>query len=150
MRLATMDLQDWQEQAPFVDTLCLPIYELQFANKQLDIVRGREIERIASLVEKKLTGRLLLLPAMSYVFDKAYLARVIDKLQQSGFNYLLLLTDRDDIQMDNPVVSCFSVPTDGDTPLSEEEIEAQAEKCFQHVVDWWMNFSPAASNEQKA
>lgn len=142
MHLATIDLKDWQENASYIDTLCLPIYSLKFSEKQLDLNKGREIEKIAHWVEEKLTGRMLLLPAISYASEEdqvfqQYVQWVITELENSGFHYLVILTDQKLKLNHDSTLSILQVPTT-EEPRTSEEIEEVAQHFVQQVIDLWL------------
>ena len=66
MRLTEMRQDEWTKVAPYVDTLCLPVYRTAFSEKRIRLEERRVVEAVADRVERALTGRLLLLPAIAY------------------------------------------------------------------------------------
>ena len=66
MRLSTMRREEWAKVAPYIDTLCLPVYRIAFSEKQIQLEEKRVVEEVAGRVERALTGRLLLLPAIAH------------------------------------------------------------------------------------
>jgi hypothetical protein len=100
MKWKSMNQEEWKDVAAFVDTLILPIHSVELRDKQVGIENSRLIEWIAESLEQKLTGRVLLLPAISYIGQnhdvfKMYLNEIIKEINHSGFYYLVLITNRD-------------------------------------------------------
>ncbi|MBA4496060.1 DUF2487 family protein [Paenactinomyces guangxiensis] len=152
MRLSTLEISEWRQNAPYIDTLCLPVYSIHIEEKQILDQQGRSVERVARLLEKKLTGRLLLLPAITYTSKDekvflSYLNEVIGQLSRSGFYHLILITDERhaslcgnlEIQTDAVQLLCYSL--DFGENSTEEQIEQRAEVLYQKVVNMWQNTS---------
>lgn len=142
LHLATIDLKDWQENASYIDTLCLPVYSLRFSEKQLDLNRGKEIEKIAHWVEEKLTGRMLLLPAISYADEsdqvfQQYVQQVVSELKNSGFHYLVILTDQKLKLEDDSTLSILQIPT-LEEPRTSEQLEELAKHFVEQIIDLWL------------
>ncbi|SEN28408.1 DUF2487 family protein [Lihuaxuella thermophila] len=151
MRLNTMDMDQWSQYAPYVDTLCLPIYPLRIKDKQIEIQRGQVVERVASLVEKQLTGRLLLLPSITYVGQEeaffAYVTEIVQDLAGSGFYHLVLVTDGEvhalcekvRAETSAPPMQIISHGVQTATILTDEQIEQEAGIIYQRIIDMWQN-----------
>lgn len=80
MRLDQINQDGWKEVAAFVDTLCLPVASVRIKEKELDIKNGKMVQYFAEELEKTLTGRLLLLPSVSYTGqNRRFLNRIFMK-----------------------------------------------------------------------
>lgn len=154
MRLATMNLNEWQEYAKYVDTLCLPIYSISIQDKQIDMEHGRTLERVVSVLERRLTGRILLLPTISYIGQNqeaflSYLNEIIKMMNQSGFYHLILVTDQqhtflcEDVKTQDPnqLLQVFCHVCKFGQDLSDEVIERETDILFQNVLQMWQNQS---------
>ncbi|MCH5585460.1 YpiF family protein [Shimazuella sp. AN120528] len=96
MRLLEQNETNWTSIAPYLDTVCLPVYQYRMVHKELQLEEANLIEYITEELEKKLIGRMLLLPACSLIGrDEKLLQTVItsfDKeLVHSGFHYRFLV-----------------------------------------------------------
>ncbi len=142
MLLSTLELKDWKKVAPYVDTVCLPIYSISNANKQLNLQSAQAIEQIATLLEKKISGRLLLLPAICYaegepsIFQQ-YLIHLMREFLRIGFHYVVTISDHPIPTMDPKEIEQIHCCMDLDR-FTEEEIVRFAERCFQQTLDLWV------------
>ncbi|WP_175482462.1 DUF2487 family protein [Thermoflavimicrobium dichotomicum] len=98
MRWTEIKQNEWEQLAPYVDTLCLPIYSFDLTEKKWNRRQAEIIEQIAQRFEKRLMGRVLLLPAISYMGKDAeifssYLNEVIQELAGFSFHYLVMVAD---------------------------------------------------------
>lgn len=140
MFLSSIDPKNWQKDAPYVDTVCLPLYTNPFFDEQ-GLERARVIEQIAFQVERKVTGRLLLIPAICYSRDdfsvfQTYLQQVIHSFQQTGFHYVITIADQPIAVRQEKIEHLhFQVEK---KQYSQEEIEVSAEECFQQIFDSWL------------
>lgn len=140
MLLSTLDREDWKIVAPYIDTICLPIYSISSFDKQFDVKKAQEIEQIASRVEKKITGRLLLLPAVCYtggdpsIFQQ-YLKQIMGSFLQSGFHYAITISDQAIPTIDQKEIKHLHFNIDQD---SKEQVEESAENCFQQILHLWV------------
>lgn len=98
MRLQTLKRQEWQQVAPFVDTLIVPIASFFIEQKQLSFQSFDRMEMIAQRVEQSLQGRVFLFPTIvDYGMDPELFSTVIrntiDTFQNSGFSHIIVLAD---------------------------------------------------------
>ncbi|MFC4078072.1 DUF2487 family protein [Salinithrix halophila] len=96
MRLTNLDMEEWKQSAPYVDSLLVPVYGIRLPGKQPELFGPRLTERVAKAVEQELTGRLLLMPAIPYqgLDDKvffSYIDSVVRELAPYGFHHLFFL-----------------------------------------------------------
>jgi hypothetical protein len=138
----TLQKREWQEVAPYVDTLILPLYTLRMQAKQFDVERGKQLEQVIDLLEHQCTGRVLWLPAVPVIASppsvsfSAYMIEWATELVQSGFTYLILLTDGTiSIELEEEWKSenrLFFISLQ-----QEEEIEQQVENIYQQILHLW-------------
>ena len=142
MQLSTLNLEKWNENAPFVDSLCLPIYSISATNQEHSLRKIREIEAIAFQLEKKMMGRLLLLPAVydskqeSSVFQE-YLAQILKSFLQMGFHFAITISDHKvpSIHLEEMEHVRFQIAQE---LLTEEQVEASVDQCYQQILDLWV------------
>lgn len=151
MILKGIDQQQWGSIAPYVDTLLLPIAPVKLAAKELHLDAGLLIDELASDLETKLTGRLLLLPSIFYIGEDrelfaSYLNRIVTEMLDSGFTYLILLADQTLADLLSEVEEVFKEATGlrmliYTVELSEEEptteLEPAKEELYQKVLQMW-------------
>jgi hypothetical protein len=151
MRLDQINQDGWKEVAAFVDTLCLPVASVRIEEKELDIKNGKMVQYFAGELEKTLTGRLLLLPSVSYTGQdpevfKSYFYEIIKDIRQSGFNYLVIVCDG---KLKALVEECF---TEEDQNLllyamelspeaTQSEMEEESRKLYEKVLELWQHQS---------
>jgi len=155
MRWKHMNENEWKEVAAFVDTLLIPIHSLQLRDKMVGAKQSRLIESVAEELERSLTGRILLLPSISYIGQnpdvfKAYISEIIKEMNQSGFYYLVMVTDRDhcfleDWLMTEPPSGFLStvchVVNSSEEQYDDEALEAERELLYEKVLHMWQNHS---------
>lgn len=146
MRFATLQTGDWEKVAPYVDTLCLPVYNLSLTEKKLGLSKGKMIEFLVESLEKKLAGRLLLLPSVSFTGDsgerlQAYLEDVLQGFDSSGFNYVSLVTDQDirlDMIESQVTFKLHQHILQTEDITDVEAIDREVEEFYQEILDLWV------------
>jgi|GEM_PF-2002249 hypothetical protein len=154
MRLSTMRREEWAKVAPYIDTLCLPVYRIAFSEKQIQLEEKRVVEEVAGRVERALTGRLLLLPAIAHEGGdreafRAYVNSVLAELTRSAFHHLVVVLPEDlaDAVEERGKVTVHPLPS-REAP-AEEAIEEWAESLQARVVGLWQGMSDEiAANEE--
>lgn len=151
MRLNTMVADQWKQYAPYVDTLCLPIYSIRIKDKQIEVRHGQVVESVVSLLEKQLTGRLLLLPSITYVGQEeaffSYLKEIVKDLSGSGFYHLVLVTGEEAHSLCEKVQAEISLPTmqiishavQTAGMATDEQIEQESGIIYQRIINMWQN-----------
>lgn len=151
MRLTQMNPAEWKEVATFVDTLCLPVTSIRIQEKEIQMENGEMVQYFAEELEKNLTGRLLLLPSISYTGQnpevfKSYLNEIIKDIRQSGFYYFVFILDgslKDLIQEysneDYQNILLYSMDLSKDA--TQSEIEEESKKLYQKVLELWQHQS---------
>ncbi|MFC7442111.1 DUF2487 family protein [Laceyella putida] len=155
MILKGIDREQWRSVAAYVDTLLLPIAPVKLVHKELHVDVSAPIDELASDLEEKLTGRLLLLPGISYIGQnqevfKSYINEIIKEMVNSGFTYLIMLADRTQTTILAEVQEAFAEQTGLNIMIhtvesSEREPEAGLERTkeqlYQKVLEMWQNHS---------
>jgi hypothetical protein len=144
MRLETFQPDEWSKSALFVDTLVLPVYSLKVRDKQFHFEEASAFLHVINELERRLTGRVFLLPAIPYVPErleslKLYLQEVCQMLSESGFAHLLIVTDEDRVNMckevlpESAILHCLS-PKDSSL---EEWKEKELAIIMQELLKLW-------------
>ncbi|MBD1371603.1 DUF2487 family protein [Hazenella sp. IB182357] len=144
MLLATMKQEEWKQHASFVDTLCLPVYDVRIEGKQIMMDAAKMVEEIAVGIEKRLTGRMLLLPAIPYTggdmdLFKHYIEHVLQTFQAAGFYHFICITDQK-IQLEMPTDSMiqflpYIVKTEN---VNDEEARtAEIDLLYAQILENW-------------
>ncbi|EGK13950.1 hypothetical protein HMPREF9374_0483 [Desmospora sp. 8437] len=140
MRLSSLDQEDWIRWAPYVDTLLLPLYRVRITGKQPDLEEARRVREVAARVERELTGRLLLLPAIPYAAaDPGSLLRYVESVAEEvkgDFHHFFLLAPE-------TYRTWLKPGTDGEGEWlflpgeTDSEPEEQATKISDEIVTRW-------------
>ncbi|PRX40059.1 uncharacterized protein DUF2487 [Planifilum fimeticola] len=154
MQLTTMHQEEWTKVAPYVDTLCLPVYRLFLSEKQIHLEERRIVEAVAERVERALTGRLLLLPAIAYEGGdreafRAYLSSVLAELVRSAFHHFVVILPEElaEAAEDRGKITVHPLPVREEA--TEEEIDEWAEVLQERIVGLWQGVSDEnASGEE--
>lgn len=146
MRLREMNKEEWQKVASYVDTLCLPIYSLSLADKQWQDLSMKKCEYVANSLEKQLTGRVLLLPAICYTGEELsvfrdYLRSLLQSWKNSGFHYVILIGNQKYLLGEDEEESPFTLyqavlPEGNDSNV--EEFDQAMEKLYEEVLELWV------------
>lgn len=97
MFFAGREISQYMEQKEYVDTVVIPLVELDLSTAGMRQSAGAAEYMIAltSLLERQFKGRLLLLPPVSYAknTDRAHLAGELQKeMRQSDFKHIFYMT----------------------------------------------------------
>ncbi|TCS93377.1 DUF2487 family protein [Hazenella coriacea] len=145
MELMTMSDRDWQEVSPFVDTLCIPVSGIRIQQKQIFVQQSRLLERVATSLEKKLKGRILLLPTISYIGQNhevfmAYFNEIIKEIKDSGF-YHLVIVSTESLSVCDPSqqIKVLTHQVNLEDTATDEQLEQAVHLLFQDVLQMWQN-----------
>jgi hypothetical protein len=154
MILKGIDREQWGSVAAYVDTLLLPISPVRLTGKMLQVDESLFIDELANDLEEKLRGRLLLLPAISYIGQnpevfKPYINEIIKEMANSGFTYLILLADRAHAAILEDLQEAFAEKTglviithtveQGEQEGREAHLEQAKDQLYQKVLEAWQN-----------
>jgi hypothetical protein len=140
MRLSSLDHEDWIRWAPYVDTLLLPLYRIRISGKQPVLGEARRVREVASRVERELTGRLLLLPAIPYATADPgsllqYVEHVADEVKGDFHHFILLAPEAYRTWLDPGIKGNWEwMFLPGKTDLEQEEL---AMKVSDEIVTRW-------------
>ena len=140
MRLLEQKEANWSTIAPYLDTLLLPVYRYQLEDKHLQLEEAGKIEYITEKLEKRLIGRVLLLPAYSIIGkNNLLLENMISDLNKelvhSGFHYtFLVILEENGVtnHLDTSMANILSVKKDADS-------ETELERLYEEVITIWQS-----------
>ncbi|MFO7289709.1 Protein of unknown function [Planifilum fulgidum] len=155
MRLTEMRQDEWTKVAPYVDTLCLPVYRTAFSEKRIRLEERRVVEAVADRVERALTGRLLLLPAIAYEGGdreafRAYLGNVLAELARSAFHHLVIVVPEDLAEAAEARGKIAVHPLPSRNEATEEEIEEWAEALRERIVRLWQGADDENASDEES
>jgi hypothetical protein len=151
MRWNTLNPDEWKKAAPFVDTLCLPVYSFTLKEKQPDRMRSDTLEEVAARLETLLAGRLLLLPAVPLISGNrevmfSYLREIIRDMNDSGFLHLVILADRtlglEEAFAEQEVAGLFRatvVEVDTEKAHTSDDLASEVDRCYSRILDMWQS-----------
>ncbi|TCP69089.1 DUF2487 family protein [Baia soyae] len=150
MKLYTVEDQEWQQVAPFVDTLILPVASCFMEHKQLPFQSFHRLERVAERVEQGLQGRVFLLPTivdygMAPELFRSVIHNTVQSLQKSGFTHLVVLTDEKHTYLENdesadlPVFSTITRIVSCGSGDDTWELEKHVRETTEAIVQNWQN-----------
>jgi hypothetical protein len=154
MRLSTMLQEEWTKVAPYIDTLCLPVYRVSFLEKKMQLGEKRVVEEVVERVERALTGRLFLLPAIAYEGrDReafiSYINSVLADLARSAFHHLVVVLPEDLAETIDGRGNITVHPLPVREEATETEIDEWAEALKKRVIGLWqMASDEIAANEE--
>lgn len=154
MRLTTLRQEEWTKVAPYVDTLCLPVYRLFLSEKRIHLEERRIVEGVADRVERSLAGRLLLLPAIAYEGGdreafRAYLGSVLADLVRSSFHHFVVVLPEELAEAAKGLGKITVHPLPVREEAAEDEIDEWALALQERIVGLWQGLSDEnASGEE--
>lgn len=140
MRLLEQDIMNWINISPFLDSVCIPFYRYQIVQKELQLEEADLIEYISEELEKRLIGRLLLLPPYSFMGNDEHLivhaiASIRKELVHSGFHYAFMVILEGSWGkefVDQPLLHILSVN-------KEKDRELELERVYQEILAIWQS-----------
>lgn len=141
------DIEQFQVQKQFIDTVIVPILNVSFADATMR-QSGSEAEFLMSLtafIEQQFKGRLMLLPPFSY-FEEAKetmdLQAIYQQLLDSGFKHVFFLTSdqRFANEKEFPVVWLPAIPLESmDKTVKQRILEDQLQQVVPIFTRAWTN-----------
>jgi len=150
MRLSKMNMEEWAGVAAYIDTLLIPVYSMNIKDKQIEWASARIVEQVSSELERRLAGRVLLLPPIPFLGDNrevlfSFLGDMLKQLGHSGFTYQIVVADMppgsalSESGNDHPAPSAEVLYhlIETDSTSMEETIDREVEQLYQKVIDLW-------------
>ncbi|QKG84345.1 DUF2487 family protein [Kroppenstedtia pulmonis] len=144
MKPADLESKDWEQWAPYVDTVCIPVYQIRISDRKPDLREMKWMEQVSHRLEGELRGRLLLLPPIAYGSSNPkllapYLEGVAEELREARFHHLILLFPRHDRIMEDWNLK----DSQGFTPMALEkevdDLDKVVKTLVRQIVDLWDN-----------
>lgn len=128
--------QDWKKVAPYVDTLLVPVLNIDLANKAELGEEQQVILNAAAEVERQLTGRLILMPPVPYIANEtwfqAYISSIRRRAEDGGFRHLFFILQETSLEL-NPLIDWGEYISVSQRPHSAAQIR---QLCEQIVQQW--------------
>jgi hypothetical protein len=139
MKLLKQNVSNWSDVAPFLDTICLPVYRYKMEQKELQLEEAHLITYITDELEKRLSGRMLLLPAFSlFSSDDKLLTHTLDHLNKelvdSGFHYSFVVIIEGNWRLENEDASFRVLNINKDATK-----EAELEQVYGQILSIWQS-----------
>ncbi|WP_226657466.1 YpiF family protein [Pseudalkalibacillus hwajinpoensis] len=152
MKWTEADIALFEKEKEYVDTAVLPLVPISMTNNMKTTVSmGEYISIISSELERQLKGRLLLLPAFTYLSSeeqattKDRLKKVEEELMLGGIQHIITLTaDVNWKQVEDQVSSALlwmpAIPLEHmDEQYKMETVSAQVKQVLQFVTNTWQS-----------
>lgn len=152
MRLGKIKLDEWANVATYIDTLVIPVYSVNIVDKEVDIQAARVIEQISGELERRLAGRVLLLPSIPFLGVQqevlfSYLRDMLRKLGHSGFTYQVIIADQklpnspEDLDQQILRQGVLYYPIETQAKELDETVDQEIERLYQEVLHLWQSTS---------
>ncbi|MCA0172067.1 YpiF family protein [Bacillus sp. RAR_GA_16] len=152
MKWTESDIALFEKEKEYVDTAVLPLVPISMTNSMKTTVSmGEYISIISSELERQLKGRLLLLPAFTYLSSEGQaittnrLKKVEEELTLGGIQHIITLTaDVNWKQVEDQVSSALlwmpAIPLEHmDEQYKMETVSAQVKQVLQFVTNTWQS-----------
>ncbi len=152
MKWTESDIGVYEKEKEYVDTAVLPLVPISMTTSVKTIVSmGEYITIISGELERQLKGRLLLLPAFTYLQTEEMSSRVErlklmeQELMKGGIKHIITLTaDVDWKQSEEQLLSALlwmpAIPLEHmDEQYKMETVSAQVKQVLQFVTNTWQS-----------
>ncbi|MGA9290655.1 MAG: YpiF family protein [Anaerobacillus sp.] len=152
MKWTESDIALYEKEKEYIDTAVLPLVPISMTSSLKTIVSmGEYMTIISSELERQLKGRLLLLPAFTYLQTEEMSSRVErlnlmeQELTRGGIKHIITLTaDVDWKQSENQLSSALlwmpAIPLEHmDEQYKMETVSAQVKQVLQFVTNTWQS-----------
>ncbi|WP_273852276.1 YpiF family protein [Guptibacillus spartinae] len=152
MKWTESDIALFEKEKEYVDTAVLPLVPISMTSSlKTTVSMGEYISIISSELERQLKGRLLLLPAFTYLSSeeqettKNRLKKVEEELKLGGIQHIISLTaDVNWKQVEDQVSSALlwmpAIPLEHmDEQYKMETVSAQVKQVLQFVTNTWQS-----------
>ncbi|RLQ95109.1 YpiF family protein [Falsibacillus albus] len=150
MKWNAKDIDIYLKEKKYVDTVVVPLLPIAFEEEMKHTAnQGEFIELLALHLERQFKGRMLFLPAFSYLQDvgfeitKVNLSALEKKLLENGFSYVFYLTsdglwNGHQDEFDGSVIWLPSIPLEHmDEPYKHSIMEDQVNQLLKIIVQKW-------------
>jgi hypothetical protein len=146
------DVETYIQEKEYIDTVVIPVLPIMFGPKMRHAAeQGEYIDLLSQQLERQFKGRMLFLPAFTYVDELEDASKLLQKwviqLKESGFTYIFLLTaDNRWISTKKIENSQFihvpSVPIQHmDEVQKQALVEEQLKRMMAEIVEGWQSIS---------
>lgn len=131
---------DWSKVAPYVDTLLIPVININLEDKAKFDEQRTDSLYAAAEIERQLTGRVILMPPVSYITNDAaiqsYVTSIRRRAQNSGFGHLFFLIEGALIEETEDIDwgDYLEVPP---MPSSSAEASNEIRKLCEQIIQIW-------------
>jgi len=97
MYFQVKDVQQYQQNKEFIDTVIVPLLSLDFAEDKM-VKSSSEVEflmALTSFIEQQFKGRLMLIPPFSYTEDmksEELVQKLKENIKKGGFKHVIFIT----------------------------------------------------------
>jgi hypothetical protein len=152
MKWTEADIALFEKEKEYVDTAVLPLVPISMTSSMKTIVSmGEYISIISNELERQLKGRLLLLPAYTYLNSEEQaiktdrLKKLEQELHEGGIKHIITLTaDVEWKQVEEEISSALlwmpAIPLEHmDEQYKMETVSAQVKQVLQFVTNTWQS-----------
>lgn len=150
MKWSAEDLGMYTQSKEFVDTVLIPLVPLSFGDQMLQSGSNNEFITILSLeIEKKLKGRMLLMPNFHYLSSEEskliLLKHWTKKLEENNFKHIFFLTSdvewkKNEKELEHPLLWIPSIPLESlENTQARDMIKQQVNQILDILTYNWNN-----------
>lgn len=152
MKWTESDIEVYSKEKEYVDTAVVPLIPISLtSNVKSTVSMGEYISIIATELERQLKGRLLLVPAFTYLYteDQELRAQRLkefeDELKAGGIKHIITLTSdvewkQSEEQLSSGLLWMPAIPLEHmDDQYKVETISAQIKQVLQFVTNKWQS-----------
>lgn len=133
-------LEDWHSVAPYVDTLLIPVIDVNVTDKAKLNEGWPDTLNAAGEIERQLTGRVILMPPIPFIANDEWMQALVNDIRsrvESGeFTYLFFLMD-EDLRRRTPDVDWGTCLTFSDMPSSPTRTTEQIRQLCEQIIQKW-------------
>lgn len=148
MKWSAEDLGMYTQSKEFVDTVLIPLVPLSFGDQMMQSGSNNEFITILSLeTEKKLKGRMLLMPNFHYLSSEesklVLLKRWTKKLEENNFKHIFFLTSdvewkKNEKELEHPLLWIPSIPLESlENTQARDMIKQQVNQILDVLTYNW-------------
>lgn len=131
---------DWGETAPYVDTLLVPVININLTSKaQFNNQRHHSLH-VAAEVERQLTGRVMLMPPIAYITNEAWFQSYVTNIRRRAANgefaHVFFLIDETVLEQTQDIDWGHRLKV-ADSSSSVEDARAEIRNLCEQLVQKW-------------